>query len=116
MGRPSKSEQQARRAVSAIDATSQQAVPAPGADVTSSSHSPRAPAERSESGESDPTFDPLVTIDQLALWLGKPKGTLYQWRCRNFGPRGIKVGNDVRYRRSEVEAYLDAHTDRRDSA
>jgi predicted DNA-binding transcriptional regulator AlpA len=64
----------------------------------------------------DPVFDPLLTIDQLAHWLGKPKGTLYQWRSRSMGPRGIKVGNDLRYRRSEVEAYLDANTDKRDSA
>jgi len=44
----------------------------------------------------DPVFDPLLTIDQIAQWLGKPKGTLYQWRSRSMDPRGIKVGNDLR--------------------
>ena len=75
-----------------------------------------AASSESQSVGSDPPFDPLLTIDQVAQWLGKPKGTLYQWRCRKMGPRGIKVGNDVRYRRSEVEAFLDAHTEPRSTA
>jgi len=57
--------------------------------------------------------DPLLTIDEVSDWLGVPKGTLYQWRSRNQGPRGIKVGGGLRYRRSEVDAYLDRHTDSR---
>lgn len=61
-------------------------------------------------------FDPLLTIDDLALWLGKPRGTLYQWRTRGIGPRAIKVGNDLRYQRSEVEAWLASQLDTRESA
>lgn len=61
-----------------------------------------------------PLFDPLLTADQVAQWLGKPKATLYAWRTRGRGPRGIKVGGDLRYRRSDVEAYLDQNTDPRD--
>jgi excisionase family DNA binding protein len=55
--------------------------------------------------------DPLLTIDQVAQWLGKPKNTLYAWHSRDKGPRAIRVGNTLRYRRSEVERWLDAHTD-----
>ncbi|MDG4795378.1 helix-turn-helix domain-containing protein [Micromonospora sp. WMMD1082] len=55
--------------------------------------------------------DPLLTIDDVALWLGKPKNTLYAWHSRGKGPRAIRVGNTLRYRRSEVERWLDAHTD-----
>lgn len=58
-------------------------------------------------------YDPLLTIDQVSDWLGVPKGTLYQWRCRSRGPRAIKIGNGIRYRRSEIETYLDLHTDAR---
>jgi predicted DNA-binding transcriptional regulator AlpA len=61
-----------------------------------------------------PLFDPLLTADQVAQWLGKPKATLYAWRTRGRGPRGIKVGGDLRYRRSDVEMYLDQNTDPRD--
>lgn len=56
-------------------------------------------------------YDPLLTIEQVADWLCVPKGTLYQWRSRHQGPRAIKVGGGLRYRRSEVDAYLDQHTD-----
>ncbi|NIL60058.1 helix-turn-helix domain-containing protein [Salinispora arenicola] len=41
----------------------------------------------------------------------KPKNTLYAWHSRGKGPRAIRVGNTLRYRRSEVERWLDAHTD-----
>ena len=53
-------------------------------------------------------FDPLLTPDQVALWLQKPKSTLYKWRSTGEGPRGIKVGSDLRYRRSDVEVFLEA--------
>ena len=50
-------------------------------------------------------------IDDVAVWLGKPKNTLYAWHSRGKGPRAIRVGNTLRYRRSEVERWLDVHTD-----
>jgi len=55
----------------------------------------------------------LLTPDEVAVWLGKPKATLYAWRSRNLGPRGIRVGNALRYRRAEVERWLDEQTDDR---
>lgn len=58
-------------------------------------------------------YDPLLTIEEVSEWLGIPRGTLYQWRTRKQGPRAIKVGGALRYRRTEVEAYLDQHTDPR---
>ena len=58
-------------------------------------------------------YDPLLTIEEVSLWLGIPRGTLYQWRTRKQGPRAIKVGGALRYRRTEVDAYLDEHTDPR---
>jgi predicted DNA-binding transcriptional regulator AlpA len=122
MGRPSKAEQQARTAgggagTTRIQTAGRRATPPSSEAPTAGASAPRSlpPAPPTGAGVS-PVFDPLLTIDQLAQWLGKPKGTLYQWRCRSMGPRGIKVGNDLRYRRSEVEAYLDANTDKRDSA
>jgi excisionase family DNA binding protein len=55
--------------------------------------------------------DPLLTIDDVAIWLSKPKNTLYAWHSRGKGPRAIRVGNTLRYRRSEVERWLDSNTD-----
>ena len=56
------------------------------------------------------TLTPLLTVDDLAAY----QATLYAWRSRGLGPRAIKVGGELRYRRSEVEAWLDEQTDRRD--
>ena len=56
--------------------------------------------------------DPLLTIDEVATWIRKPKATLYSWHSRGLGPRAIRVGNVLRYRRSDVEQWLEDHTDR----
>ena len=60
--------------------------------------------------------DRLLTLNQVAEYLGVPLATLYQWRHRGEGPRGIKVGGHVRVRESELELYLDAQTDSRPAA
>jgi excisionase family DNA binding protein len=52
--------------------------------------------------------DPLLTQEEVAEYLRKPPGTLEQWRSRGFGPEYHKVGHDVRYRMSEVDAWLEA--------
>jgi predicted DNA-binding transcriptional regulator AlpA len=57
--------------------------------------------------------DPLLSVEQAARWLGKPKATRYAWRSRGQGPRAIRAGNVLRYRRSEVERWLDEQTDPR---
>lgn len=50
---------------------------------------------------------PLAAPEQVAEHLGVPVSTLYQWRHRGVGPRGIKVGRHVRYRWEDVEAWLE---------
>lgn len=126
MARPSKAAQQVRR--SATQRPGTRPHPGPPSAVTTSTF-PVAPstatgiltddpkrsaAQAPAGGDGAPLFDALLTADQVAQWLGKPKATLYAWRTRGRGPRGIKVGGDLRYRRSDVEAYLDQNTDPRD--
>ncbi len=49
----------------------------------------------------------LLTPKQAAEFLGIPLGTLAQWRSQRRGPPYIKLeGRLVRYRRSDLEAYL----------
>jgi len=48
----------------------------------------------------------LMTIQELARYLGVPVGTLYQWRYRREGPPGFRVGRHVRYRRKDVEDWI----------
>lgn len=52
----------------------------------------------------------LLTPDQLAEYLDIPRKTLFEWRSRGGGPPGIKVGRHVRYRMSDVQAWLTERT------
>lgn len=61
-------------------------------------------------------LDTLLVPQVVADALGIPVQTLYVWRTKGAGPRGIKVGRHLRYRRSDVEAWLDAQTDDRPAA
>ncbi|MDP9459405.1 MAG: helix-turn-helix domain-containing protein [Actinomycetota bacterium] len=54
---------------------------------------------------------PLGTVTEVSAYLGIPVQTLYQWRTSSKGPRGIKVGKHVRYRWTDVEAWLDSQAD-----
>lgn len=56
-------------------------------------------------------IDVLMSPQEVADYLGIPLGTVYQWRYRGTGPRGSKVGKHVRYRRSDVDAWLEDHAD-----
>lgn len=52
------------------------------------------------------TREKLITIGELSEWLGVPVTTLRYWRHYGEGPPAIKVGAAVRYRPSDVEAWL----------
>jgi excisionase family DNA binding protein len=53
----------------------------------------------------------LLSPTELATWLSVPVSTIYNWRYMRSGPPGFKVGRHVRYRRCEVEAWLDKQHD-----
>ena len=52
------------------------------------------------------TLDRLLTVEELADYLGVPIATLYQWRHRGEGPPGFRVGRYIRYRRNDVEQWI----------
>lgn len=54
----------------------------------------------------------LYDPEGFAEYLGVPLATVYRWRARRTGPRGVKVGRQVRYRAAEVEAWLDSQADK----
>lgn len=60
----------------------------------------------------------VLTIDQAAAYVAIPKATLYTWRTRRvgFGPRAIKVGGCLRYRRADLDAWLEEHVEKFDEA
>ena len=50
---------------------------------------------------------PVLTLSQLATQLGVTVQTLYDLRSQGRGPRGFRVGRELRFRVSEVDAWLD---------
>ena len=56
--------------------------------------------------------DRLLCVDDVAsLLLGVPVATLYAWRYRGTGPRGLRVGRHLRYRRSDLDAWIHQQLD-----
>lgn len=62
------------------------------------------------------TLDTLLRPQAVADALGIPLQTLYTWRVKQAGPRGIKIGRHLRYRRTDVEAWIEANADDRPAA
>jgi predicted DNA-binding transcriptional regulator AlpA len=49
----------------------------------------------------------LMTLRQLCAELGITEATAYYWRQTGKGPKGARIGKNLRYRRTDVEAWLD---------
>ena len=50
--------------------------------------------------------DELLTVDEVAQIFKVPVGTIRKWRSAREGPRGIRVGKYLRFRRAAVEQYI----------
>ena len=53
-------------------------------------------------------LDPLLSIEDLAEYLGVPVTTIYDWRVDGKGPCGIRVGRHVKFIQSDVLAWIEA--------
>ncbi|MEN3267103.1 helix-turn-helix domain-containing protein [Pseudonocardia sp.] len=51
--------------------------------------------------------EPLWGVEEVSAYLGVPVRTLYQWRTKNYGPHGMRVGRHLRYKASDVVRWLD---------
>lgn len=51
--------------------------------------------------------DELWEPEQTAQFLKRPKKTLENWRATSFGPKFLKVGRRVMYRKTDVLAWLE---------
>src|SRR5436853_4965060 len=55
------------------------------------------------------TLFPYTTLfrsTQLAEYVNRPLSTIYYWRHRGLGPRGFKIGREIRYAQADVAAWL----------
>jgi excisionase family DNA binding protein len=68
----------------------------------------RRPEALTPAGRTRPaSSDRLLSAEEVAAYLQVPLKTLYQWRLKGTGPRGLRVGRHLRYRRDEVDGWLD---------
>ena len=49
-------------------------------------------------------WDPI----EVAQYMKVPLATLYAWRYKGDGPPAHRIGRHLRYRRRDVEAWIDA--------
>lgn len=61
---------------------------------------------------SAPAGERLLSVRELAAYLGVRPTTIYQWRSTGASlPPAVKISPHlVRYRRCDVDAWLDAHS------
>jgi excisionase family DNA binding protein len=58
--------------------------------------------------------DALLTEQQVAEYLQVSLGTLRRWRAEGTGPPALRAGRGVRYRRADVDAWLEREAEERD--
>jgi predicted DNA-binding transcriptional regulator AlpA len=64
-------------------------------------------AQRSlKSSTAPPPVEPLLNTTQAAVVLGFNPSFLAKARLTGAGPRFLKIGRAVRYRRSDIDAWL----------
>lgn len=51
-------------------------------------------------------LDRLLSVEEVAERLGVPVSTLHYWSHRNEELVGARIGRRLRYRESQVEAYV----------
>ncbi len=49
----------------------------------------------------------LFTISETSAYLRIPVETLRRWRTQGTGPRAAKVGKHLRYRKAEIDRWLE---------
>jgi excisionase family DNA binding protein len=51
-------------------------------------------------------LEPLMSIEDLAEYLGVPVNTIYDWRVTGRGPCAIKVGRHLKFAVGDVREWL----------
>ena len=59
-------------------------------------------------------MDELLTEQELAALLKVSVRTVRTWRTEGTGPPALRIGRGVRYRRRDVDAWLERQAETRD--
>ena len=57
-------------------------------------------------------LEPLLSVAELAEYLGVPVSTVYDWRSNGTGPVGHRFGKHVKFAVSDVRAWVESQRDR----
>jgi excisionase family DNA binding protein len=57
--------------------------------------------------KASPVDEQLWTINQLSEFLQVPVKTIRGWREKREGPRGLRIGKHLRFRRMDVLEWLE---------
>ncbi|GHD04383.1 hypothetical protein GCM10010313_20610 [Streptomyces violarus] len=55
------------------------------------------------------TNNEFMSPKELAELLGLPLSSVYGFNAEGTAPRRVRLGRHIRYRRADVEAWLDRH-------
>jgi len=58
-----------------------------------------------------PVTEQLMTVDEVAELLQIPKSTLYYWRYQRQGPPAVRIGRALRYRKTDINAFVECSRD-----
>lgn len=64
-------------------------------------------------GQQSPANHEIMTLQEVAEYLRVPEETIREWRKKDQGPRGARIGKHVRYKRCDVESWYDEQLDPR---
>lgn len=53
-----------------------------------------------------------LTVREAAAYLKVAIGTLYNWRHAGIGPESVNVRRSVRYRRADLDAWIEQQSER----
>jgi excisionase family DNA binding protein len=53
-----------------------------------------------------PELPTLLSVPELAAYLGVPVSTIHYWRAKQEGPPGFKVGKRICFRTDDVARWL----------
>jgi len=59
-------------------------------------------------------LQPLISLQELAEYLGVPVQRIYDWRAAGTGPRGYRFGRELRFRVADVERWLEEQAESSD--
>ncbi|OJX68311.1 MAG: hypothetical protein BGO95_00960 [Micrococcales bacterium 73-13] len=57
-------------------------------------------------------LEPLLGVAELADYLGVPPQRVYDWRLSGTGPRGYRIGRELKFPVSEVRRWLAERAER----